>query len=215
MTRAETLRRAIDTLRLDAPVDTQGQLLAYVELIAKWNQVYNLTAVRDPEAMLAQHIIDSLAVLPHLPPGALIDVGTGAGLPGLPVAMVERQRAVTVLDSINKKTSFIKQVIIELGLANVTVVSARAEAHRPSGGYAVVISRAFADLATFVGVAGHLCAAGGVMVAMKGQHPHDELARLPASCTAERVIRLDVPGLAADRHLVFLRPVSYPSTSVG
>lgn len=215
MTRAQILAHAVDVLGLALPSTTQDRLLAYVDLIAKWNQVYNLTAVRDPEAMLTQHIVDSLAVLPHLPPGSLIDVGTGAGLPGVPVALAEPGRPVTVLDSVSKKTSFIKQVVIELGLANITVVCARAETHRPPGGYAVVISRAFAELATFVQIAGHLCAPDGVMVAMKGQHPRDELASLPPHYTAERVIPLDVPGLAAERHLAFIRPASIPSISVG
>lgn len=187
-----------------------NRLTAYVELIVKWNQVYNLTAVRDPVAMLTQHVADSLAVVPHLPAGPLIDVGTGAGLPGVPVALVEPARAVTVLDSSQKKTSFIKQVVIELGLTNVTVVCARAERYRPPEGYAVVISRAFADLKSFVTVAGHLCAPGGIIAAMKGQYPADELAALPADFSAREVVRLEVPGLAAERHLVLIEHAHPP-----
>lgn len=180
------------------------RLLDYIGLLDKWNRVYNLTAIRDPARMVTHHLLDSLAVLPHLPPGSVLDVGSGGGVPGLALAIVEPQRAVTVLDSNHKKGAFLKQAVMELGLKNVQVAVERVEDHRPPRDYEIVISRAFSDLADFVGLAGGRAAADGRLVAMKGLYPDDEILRLPATWGLERSVALDVPGLDAARHLLFL-----------
>lgn len=201
-----TLARGLADLALTADDAMRARLLAYVHLLDKWNRVYNLTAVRDVAAMLVHHVLDSAAVVPHLSGVSLVDVGSGGGLPGLPIAILCPQRHVTLLDSNHKKATFLRQAVIELALTNVTVTCERAEAWHPPQRFDVVISRAFAELAQFVTVAAHLCAPGGVMIAMKGVHPDEELASVPAGCAVAQVRRLTVPGLSGDRHLVFLQP---------
>jgi 16S rRNA (guanine527-N7)-methyltransferase len=181
------------------------KLLDYLALLAKWNRVYNLTAVREESAMVTQHLLDSLAVLPHLPQGRLADVGSGGGLPGIPLAIAQPRREVVLIESNHKKAAFLEQARIELALANVSVMKKRVEAYTPAEPFAVVISRAFSDLAEFARLAVHLLAPGGVLAAMKGVYPHEELAQLPAGIRMERVIELRVPGLDAGRHLVLLR----------
>ena len=181
------------------------QLLAYLVLLAKWNRVYNLTAIRDEHRMVSHHILDSLAVLSHLPAGNVLDVGSGAGLPGIPIAIASAGRSVTLLDSNHKKSAFLNQVVAELGLVDVRVVTERAESYHPAQTFVAVISRAFAELADFVKLAGHLCRADGALIAMKGLYPEAEIAQLPASWTVERVEPLNILGLEAQRHLVFLR----------
>ncbi|MDD5240626.1 MAG: 16S rRNA (guanine(527)-N(7))-methyltransferase RsmG [Sulfuricella sp.] len=195
--------------QLGFPLDAMAQrrLLDYVALLQKWNKVYNLTAVRDPQKMLTQHLLDSLAVLPHIHGRRIIDVGTGAGLPGIPLALANPALDVTLLDSNHKKTTFLRQACLELGLANATVVCDRVETWRPEEKYDVVISRAFSDLAEFVDLTRHLCGKDGVMLAMKGIYPYEELTRLPAGVALQRVEPLMVPGLGAERHLVLLHPV--------
>ena len=181
-------------------------LLQFVALLDKWNKVYNLTAVREPERMLDLHILDSLSVLPHLGDCAdIIDVGTGGGLPGIPLAIANPALRVTMLDTVAKKTTFVRQAIGELGLKNADVVNARVEQYMPARKFSRVISRAFAELKDFASSAGHLCAEGGVMLAMKGVYPHDEIGRLPAGFVAEQTIALDVPGVEGQRHLVVIR----------
>jgi 16S rRNA (guanine527-N7)-methyltransferase len=191
-------------LSLDAP--TQQRLLDYLALMQKWNKVYNLTAVREPEKMLPLHLLDSLAVMPYVEGKRLIDVGTGPGLPGIPLALANPTLDVTLLDSNHKKTGFLRQACLELGLGNASVVCDRVEAWRPDERYDTVISRAFSDLAEFVNLARHLCRDEGKMLAMKGVYPHEEISRLPAQVTLQRVVPLTVPGLAAERHLVEMRP---------
>jgi 16S rRNA (guanine527-N7)-methyltransferase len=183
----------------------QKRFLDYIALLHKWNRVYNLTAVREPEKMLYQHMLDSLAVLPHIRGPRLLDVGTGPGLPGIPLALARPDLAVTLLDSNHKKTVFLRQACIELALTNVTVVCERVEAWQPETPFDQVISRAFSDLGEFVRLAGRLCAPGGEMLAMKGLYPHEELAHLPPGMTAEQVVPLRVPGLEAQRHLVIIK----------
>ena len=178
------------------------KLLDYLALIHKWNKVHNLTAVRDPEDMVTLHLLDSLSVLPHIKAGRLLDVGSGAGLPGIPLALWLPDLQVTVMDSSHKKASFLRQAKAELGIANLEVVCGRVEQYRPDVLFDIVISRAFSDLAEFIGLTRHLCAADGVWMAMKGVYPYDELAQLKA--TPAQVIPLQVPGLQAQRHLVFL-----------
>ncbi|HEX4942798.1 MAG TPA: 16S rRNA (guanine(527)-N(7))-methyltransferase RsmG [Usitatibacteraceae bacterium] len=191
-------------ITLDAAA--QAKLLAYVRLIEKWNKVHNLTAVRDPGQMVALHILDSLSVLAHVA-GArtLLDVGSGAGLPGIPLAIARPDLAVTLLDASHKKATFLRQAKAELALANVEVACERVEKWHPAAPFDIVVSRAFAELAEFVEQAGHLVARDGTMLAMKGVNPIDEIARLPSSHRVGNVVELRVPSLDAKRHLVFLR----------
>jgi 16S rRNA (guanine527-N7)-methyltransferase len=178
------------------------KLLDYLALIQKWNKVHNLTAVRDPEDMVTLHLLDSLSVLPHIKAMRLLDVGSGAGLPGIPLALCLPDLQVTVMDSSHKKASFLRQAKVELGIANLEVVCGRVEQYHPDALFDIVISRAFSDLAEFISLTRHLCAPDGVWMAMKGVYPYDELAQLKA--TPAQVVPLQVPGLAAQRHLVFL-----------
>ncbi|MBI5753272.1 MAG: 16S rRNA (guanine(527)-N(7))-methyltransferase RsmG [Hydrogenophilales bacterium] len=193
---------------LGVPLDTaqQQKLLDYIALIVKWNKVYNLTAVREPEAMIAHHLLDSLAVLPHLS-GArrLIDVGSGAGLPGIPLAIARPDMNVVLLDSNHKKATFMRQACLELGLANAEVVCERVEKWQPQDKFDAVISRAYSELKEFVRLSAHLAAKGGKLYAMKGLYPVEEIAQLAASAKVEAVIALTVPGLEAQRHLVMMK----------
>ncbi|MFM0495276.1 16S rRNA (guanine(527)-N(7))-methyltransferase RsmG [Paraburkholderia caledonica] len=189
-----------------------AKLLDYVALLAKWNAVYNLTAIRDPRQMLIQHILDSLSIVPHLVqrnPGTVLDVGSGGGLPGIVLAIVRPDWGVTVNDIVHKKTAFQAQAKAELGLTNLSVVTGRVETLRPgaevSAKFDVIVSRAFAELADFVTLARHLVAEQGAILAMKGVRPDDEIERLPAGVYVEQVVRLDVPFLDAERHLVTVR----------
>jgi 16S rRNA (guanine527-N7)-methyltransferase len=182
---------------------------AYLRLLEKWNRVHNLTAVREIEQMVPLHLLDSLAVLPHLGNAkSLLDVGSGGGLPGIPIAIARADLGVTLLDSSRKKTTFLEQAKAELALDNVGVVCSRVEHWRPSASFDVVVSRAFADLSEYVEQAGHLVSPQGMILAMKGVHPFDEISRLPASHRVEEVVELHVPGLDAKRHLVRIRRVS-------
>ncbi|TDV37424.1 16S rRNA m(7)G-527 methyltransferase [Paraburkholderia caballeronis] len=186
-----------------------GQLLDYVALLAKWNAVYNLTAIRDPRQMLIQHVLDSLSIVPHLPSretASVLDVGSGGGLPGIVLAIVRPGWQVTLNDIVHKKTAFQAQTKAELGLANLAVVTGRVESLRPGvevpSKFDIIVSRAFAELADFVTLARHLVADGGAIWAMKGVRPEGEIERLPADARAVQVIRLGVPLLDAERHLV-------------
>lgn len=203
------LARGLDTLQLPF-AGHADKLLEFVTLISKWNRVYNLTAVREPAKMLTHHVLDSVAVAPYIGEASLLDIGSGAGLPGIPLAIVAPQRHVTLLDSNQKKSAFQRQAIIELGLDNVEVVNARVEDWRAPRPFGVVISRAFADLAQYVSLAARFCAPDGVLAAMKGAYPRDELEL--AGISDARVIPLNVPGVDAQRHLVLmLRPTESAS----
>ena len=202
------LRQGVAGMGLVLPEAAMEQLASYLELLVKWNRVYNLTAIRDESKLVSHHLLDSLAVVGHLPDGNIVDIGSGAGLPGIPIAVACPGRAVTLLDSNHKKSAFLQQAVAELGLSNTRVVTDRAEAYRPTELFKTVISRAFSDLADFVKLAGHLCAADGVMIAMKGLHPDDEIARVAESWQVSKTVRLDIPQLEASRHLIFLRPLS-------
>ena len=188
----------------------QDDLLRFVALLDKWNKIYNLTAVREPERMVGLHILDSLSVLSQI--GAakrVLDVGTGGGLPGIPLAIVLRTitpgAKITMLDTITKKTTFVRQVISELKLTNAEIVTERVEKYQPQQEFDMVISRAFAELKDFVEGAGHLCGDYGKMLAMKGVHPFDEIARLPSNVVVEKVIPLNVPQVDGQRHLVVIK----------
>jgi 16S rRNA (guanine527-N7)-methyltransferase len=180
------------------------QLCAYLVLLAKWNKVYNLTAVRDEEKMVSHHVLDSLAVLPHLQGTRLLDVGSGGGLPGIPLAIARPDLHVVLIDSNQKKTAFLQQVAIELGLKNLEVVQQRVEEYAAAALFDIVISRAFADLGEFVSLAKHLLAPGGQFAAMKGINPHEEVAQLPAEISLQQILPLSVPGVDAQRHLLLL-----------
>jgi len=196
------LEPGLKALGTTLPAGGEAKLLAYVELLARWNQAYNLTAIRDPQEMLVKHVLDSLAVAPFINAGPVADVGTGAGLPGIPLAVARPELRSTLIDSNGKKTRFVTQAVAELKLANVEVLQARAEAHRPAAPYALVLSRAFSSLADFAGLAGHLVGPGGRLLAMKGAKPMDELAAVPAGFRVLHVHPLKVPGLDAERCLV-------------
>ncbi len=204
-----TLADGLARLQLELPPETQQKLLDYVALVQKWNKVYNLTAVRETDKILTHHLLDSLAVVPHVANATtILDVGSGAGLPGIPLALALPQAQITLLDSNQKKTAFLHQALIELQLRNAGVVCERAEKYQSNQLFSVVVSRAFSDLAAFVAQAGRLVAAGGTLLAMKGVHPADEIAQLTggeSEFTLSGVTSLSVPGLDAERHLVFLK----------
>ena len=191
-------------LGIKLPAPAHDRLLQYLALLEKWNSTYNLTAVRDPEKMVSHHLLDSLAVLPYLGTGPLLDVGSGAGLPGIPIAVARPHLAVTLLDAVHKKAAFLRQAKSELKLANVEVVCERVERWAPARRFATVISRALCELGEFIVLAARLVAPGGLLAAMKGVYPHEELARLPAGWRVRGVPQLEVPSLGAPRHLVLL-----------
>jgi len=179
-------------------------LLAYLAELEKWNAAYNLTAVRDPTEMVTRHLLDSLVMAPHVS-GPLLDVGSGAGLPGIPLAIVRPELAVTVLDSNGKKARFLRHAVRTLKLGNVAVVEARVEEHRPQAPYAAITSRAFASLGDFFSLTGHLLAPDGQWLAMKGKLDDSETQDLPAGVGIVEIKNLKVPGLAEARHLVVAR----------
>jgi 16S rRNA (guanine527-N7)-methyltransferase len=194
--------RALQLELTDGQID---QLMAYLALLAKWNAVYNLTAVRDPNQMVTQHLLDSLAAVPAFN-GAknVLDVGAGGGLPGVVLAIVRPDMRVSMIDTVHKKTAFLTQVKAELGLSNVTVHTGRVEQLETPLPYDVITSRAFADLHDFVTWSGQLLKEGGRFIAMKGIRPSEEISRLPAGWTVVDVRPLIVPGMDAERHLVFI-----------
>lgn len=207
MTPQAALDRGLDELALPLPSGAPGKLMDYLGLLAKWNKTYNLTAIRDPLQGVSHHLLDSLAVLPELSgcAGPLADVGSGGGLPGIPIAIAEPARRVTLNDTSEKKGAFLRQAIIELGLSNASVHVGRVQDWRPTEGFAVVISRGFASLVDFLASCRHLAAPAGVLAAMKGVYPREELAAVSADCDCRDVRRLEVPLLAAERHLVLCR----------
>lgn len=194
--------RALDLNLTDAQI---AQLMDYLALLSKWNAVYNLTAVRDPAQMVTQHLLDSLAVVPAFE-GArnILDVGAGGGLPGMVLAIARPDMQVSLIDTVHKKTAFLTQAKAELGLRNVTVYTARVEQLQVPEKFDVITSRAFAELNDFVTWSGHLLKQGGRFIALKGVMPNDEIARLPAGWKVAGVQALTVPGLNAERHLVFI-----------
>lgn len=206
MSLAAKIAEGLAAMGLALPAGCAKRLADYLVLLEKWNRVHNLTAVREPEKMVVLHVLDSLSVLPHVAVArTLLDVGSGAGLPGIPLAIARADLEVTLLDSSHKKASFLTQAKAELALANVTIECERVEHWRPGRTFDVVVSRAFADLGEFVAQAQHLVRPGGSLVAMKGVYPFEEIARLPATHRVENVVELSVPSLAAKRHLVLLK----------
>jgi 16S rRNA (guanine527-N7)-methyltransferase len=198
-----TLADGLAKLEIALPEAVQWQLLAFRDLLLKWNKTYNLTALRDPDQAISHHLLDSLAILPHVGDGPLLDVGSGGGLPGIPLAIARPDLAVCMVDTVQKKTTFLQQAVIELGLKNVTVHHARVE--EMVGQFAQITSRAFAELSLFVNLTRHLLAPGGRWLAMKGMRPDGEIAALPAGIVVDSIIPLTVPGLDAERHLIILK----------
>ncbi len=202
---AGELSRGCEALGLQLDSKRVATLCSYVEMLEKWNQAYNLTAIRDTGSMITHHLLDSLAVLPWVRPGRLLDVGTGAGLPGIPLAIARPDYSFTLLDSNGKKARFLLQAVSDLGLDNVSVLQQRVEQVVDKTGFDMVLSRAFASLEDMVLATRHLLAEGGSWLAMKGVYPWAELARLPPGIKLHGVEPIAVPNLAAERHLVILQ----------
>ena len=197
------LTAGLTSLGLDA--DTLAPpLLAYLALLARWNKTYNLTAIRDPREMVAKHLLDSLAMHPFVDSGTLADLGTGAGLPGIPLALAKPALQVTLVESNGKKARFMREAVRQLGLGNARVVEARIEAFDAPGQFDAITARALATLPLILGLGGHLLKPGGKLLAMKGAYPADEIAELPIGWRLDSVHPLTVPGLNAERHLVIV-----------
>jgi 16S rRNA (guanine527-N7)-methyltransferase len=202
---AETLLAdGLAALQLSGMAGLRDRLLAYLRLLEKWNRTYNLSAVREPEKMVTQHLLDSLSVLPHLHGTRLIDVGAGAGLPGIPLALARNDLQVALLDANQKKAAFMTQTLAELRLDNAAVVNRRIEDYRPGQPFDTVITRAFSDLQSFFGSTCHLGSRGTRWLAMKGVHPDEELAQLGRAARVIEVARIAVPGMDAERCLVIM-----------
>ena len=200
----QRLIRGADSLALSLDEVQYEQLLDYLALLVRWNRAFNLTAVRDPAEMVTRHLLDSLAVLPHLPPGHCIDVGTGPGLPGIPLAIARPGLSIDLLDSNVKKTRFLFQAVTALKLGNTRIFHCRVEDHAPAVGYDVVLSRAFASLDDMVDGCAHLLVPGGCFLAMKGQWPEAEWQAVAERCELRARHELAVPGLSEQRHLLEL-----------
>lgn len=200
------LNRLLDSAGIALPENQKQQLVGYVELLHKWNKAYNLTSVRDPSEMLVRHILDSIVVEPHLQGSRFIDVGTGPGLPGIPLAIVRPDSHFTLLDSLGKRVRFLRQVQHELHLENITPVQSRVEEFPAEPPFDGVISRAFASLTDMVSWCHHLPVQTGRFYALKGQRPDDEIAVLPEAYSVEEIVRLEVPELEGERHLVVIKP---------
>lgn len=196
------LQQALSELKLQLSDEQQLQLLYYLQQLLFWNKAYNLTAIKDDQQALIKHIFDSLSIVPFLPAGNLLDIGTGAGLPAVMVAICQPQRAVTALDSNQKKIRFIKQIASELGLKNLTPVASRIEEH--AGSYQVITSRAFASLVDFVTHSQNKLADNGIICAMKGVEPIDEIQALQHEWQINTQV-LTVPELHESRHLIYLQ----------
>jgi 16S rRNA (guanine527-N7)-methyltransferase len=206
MSTPTTLSEGLASLRLSLSPQSRQKLLDFVALVQKWNKVYNLTSVRDADKMLTHHLLDSLAVVPHIATAkTILDVGSGAGLPGIPLALALPDARVTLLDSNHKKAAFLNQALIELQLGNAEVVCERVEKYQQKQLFDVVISRAFSDLPEFIALAGRLVAPGGTLLAMKGVHPFEEIAQIKEGFKLSGVTPVMVPGLEAERHLVFMK----------
>jgi 16S rRNA (guanine527-N7)-methyltransferase len=202
----QKLSDGLAALNIALPKDAQAKLIAYVRLIEKWNKVHNLTAVRELDKMITLHVLDSLTVLKHVAgKNTLLDVGSGAGLPGIPLAIARPDLRVTMLDSNHKKTAFLTQAKTELGLSHCEVINERVELWQTVKKFDAVISRAYSDLSEFVDQAGHLLTRDGQMLAMKGVYPHEEILKLSPTFSVEKVAELHVPELDAKRHLVVLK----------
>ncbi len=207
MTPAEQLSTGIRALGLDVSAEAREKLLAYLALMDKWNRVYNLTALRNPGEWVTHHLLDSLAVMPHMRGPVVVDVGSGAGLPGLVLAIVRPDWQVISIEAVDKEAAFQRQVAAELALANVKMEGGRVESVVLDGGADTIVSRAFSNLADFVNLTRHLLKPGGRWVAMKGKKPEEEIARLPEDVGVMGIVPLNVPGLSAERCVVLMEKI--------
>ncbi len=205
MTERQQLGEGLAKMDLSLDDVIQDKLIHFLDLVRKWNKVYNLTSRKDMDRMVARHLFDSLAILPHLKGSRIIDVGTGAGLPSIPLALLCPDKCFVSLDCVAKKGAFRTQAGIELGLTNMDVVTARVEEYRPEVGFDSVISRAFSTIEDMLIIAGHLASSDGKFLAMKGVYPDAELSAIPAAYECEAVHELHVPHLGAERHLAIIK----------
>ncbi|MDP8080398.1 16S rRNA (guanine(527)-N(7))-methyltransferase RsmG [Phocoenobacter skyensis] len=198
----------LNELNFEISTDQKEKLFKFVALLDKWNKAYNLTSVRDPDEMWIKHILDSLVVSPHLEGSRFIDVGTGPGLPGLPLAIINPDKEFVLLDSLGKRIRFIEQVLLQLGIKNVTPVQSRVEEYQPEQGFDGVLSRAFASLNDMVHWCEHLPSETGQFYALKGIYNKDEVSELPDNFKVENIISLDVPELIGERHLLLVKKLT-------
>lgn len=197
------LQSGVDLLGIDCQVDQIHKLLDYLDMLERWNKAYNLTAIRDPMQMIDLHLLDSLAILSHIQDSkAIIDVGTGPGLPGIPLAIMNPEKSFTLLDSNGKKTRFLFQVVADLGLDNVTEINTRVEQFKPATLFDTVLSRAFSSIPDMLHNCGHLVSDTGCFLAMKGKNPQSELSQVEKAYKVLELYRLNVPGVDGERHLV-------------
>lgn len=203
-TAADTLAAGWAELARESPApQALDAMRAYLDQLIRWNRSYNLTAIRDPGDMVTRHLLDSLSLLPWVD-SPLLDVGTGAGLPGVPLAIANPDLEVTLIDSAGKKVRFLRHVKRTLGLQNIHPIHGRVEDHHPTAVYACIVSRAFSSLGDFAAACRHLAAPGTRLLAMKGRDPREELRQIPPDFTGQSVKKLSVPGLQEDRHLVIM-----------
>ncbi len=203
----DILASGIQQLGLVVEAEEQQKMMKYLGLLQKWNRTYNLTAIDEIERMVSHHLLDSIAVLPYLKAGRWLDVGSGAGLPGLVLALMRPDWEFELLDSNSKKCSFVQQAAIELNIKNIQVTCARVQDWKKEKNFDGIISRAFAELEKFIVLTHHLLMPGGVWVAMKGMPPNQELQQLPAGIVLKRIISLQVPGVDGERCLVILEEI--------
>ncbi len=200
------LQQGVEAMGLTSSDLPLQDYLSYIELLVQWNSAYNLTAIRDPEKMLAYHILDSLSILPFIHGNECLDIGTGAGLPGIILALARPDTHWTLLDGNNKKTRFVQQAVITLNLKNVEVICSRIENYEPGHPFSTIVSRAFGSLADFYACSYHLLASGGSLLAMKGPDPEEEISALSTEEVTTTIIPLSVPGVTANRTLVQIVP---------
>ncbi len=201
----DKLANGLNALPLELDANVQSRLIDFIHLLVKWNRAYNLTAVRQPEQMVTRHLLDSLVIGPYLQGPSILDVGTGAGLPGIPLALAYPDHHFTLLDSNGKKIRFVTQAVAELGLANVDVIQSRVEAFQPAGRFDTITARAYASIEELVSQTKHLLADGGQYLIMKGVYPVAEVEAMPTGYRIEASHQLNVPKLDAERHLLIVR----------
>jgi len=199
----ESLEKGLDALGVKARDHLVRDLARFLNLLTQWNQAFNLTSIRAPEEMVSRHVLDSISIVRFLRGASILDVGTGAGLPGIPLALIEKNRQFTLLDSVGKKVRFVRHVVAELALTNVTVEQVRVESFQPVAPYDTVVCRAFTSLSRFAEQCGRLVADDGRLMAMKGKRSEEELADIPSQWSPS-VTPISVPGLNAARHVVIL-----------
>jgi 16S rRNA (guanine527-N7)-methyltransferase len=201
------LQQDLQKMGLQYPISCLERLISYIQLLSKWNRVYNLTAITKPVDMLKLHLLDSLSLEPYIPIGKrIIDVGAGAGLPGIPLAIVRQDLHLLELEKSEKKCRFMRQAVVELGLDNVEISNSRVQDINPDPGGDIIVSRAFASLSTMLGLVKQLSACSGSIFAMKGKLDQDELSDLPAGFHIENVYRVSLTGVEAERHIIHIRP---------